>query len=190
MTAPLPLVSDDDATEDQRAALRSVLETRGRIPVFARLVAHSSTALDAYETIARQTREESSLEPLVRELVTLRLAQVLSNEFEWRMHFALARDSGASDEQLRNLARWEAAGDLFPGRVRAALAHVDSTLAAGAADGVALTEWFQPAEIVDLGLLIGTHCAIAAIMSPFSFGEHVAAPEPTYTRAGDFYDHP
>src|SRR5271157_4123811 len=62
---------------------------------------------------------ETDLDPKLRELVILRVAQRCDGTYPWVQHVAIARSVGVSKLQIAALERGETPGDLFEDRERA-----------------------------------------------------------------------
>src|SRR2546430_11516409 len=83
--ARIPYVRDNEATAEAAAALEDVRRRRGFVSGVQRLLAHSVPALEAYEQLSRFS-VVSRLDARTRELVILRVAQLLGNAYAWRRH--------------------------------------------------------------------------------------------------------
>jgi alkylhydroperoxidase family enzyme len=68
---------------------------------------------------------ETDVDPRVRELVILRVAQRSPGPFVWVQHVAIARAVGVSDAKIAALEQGEVPTGLFVPRERAALAFAD-----------------------------------------------------------------
>lgn len=166
---PLPYVSDDDATPEQRAALDEVLAERGQVSGFARTLVHSPSALRAYEAMSRHVRAETPLAPELRELVILRLTQRCSNEYEWRRHARAAVRVGVPETKIAALGTWRSS-ECFDERERCALALVEDFADRSRPDAATMSsavEAFAPGELVEVLMLIGFYGLVAGLILPF-----------------------
>lgn len=104
--------------------------------------------------------QRSTLEPLLTELVRLRVSQINGCAFCMDRHAADARQLGELERRLTLLAAWRET-PLFSDRERAALGWAESVTLVSQSH-VPDAEWeqtermFTPAELVDLTLLVAT----------------------------------
>jgi AhpD family alkylhydroperoxidase len=102
----------------------------------------------------------STLEPLLRDLIKMRVSQINGCAYCLHMHSKDARAQGEREERLHLLAAWRESS-LYSPREQAALAWAESLTniaQTGAPDDAyePLKAQFSEAEIVDLTLLITT----------------------------------
>jgi len=100
----------------------------------------------------------TTLEPLLRDLIKMRVSQINGCAFCLHMHSKDARAQGEAEERLHLLAAWRESS-LYSPRERAALAWAESLTSiaqtgAPDADFEGLKAHFSEVEIVDLTLLI------------------------------------
>ena len=105
-----------------------------------------------------QYLESSSLEPLLRALVEIRVSQINGGVYCVDLHTQLARRLGETQQRLDMLPVWHEA-PYFDERERAALTWAEarthvSTTHAPDADYERLCEYFSEKEIVDLSIAI------------------------------------
>src|SRR6187401_2604373 len=77
---------DDDPVPEAQDALAAVIERRGYASNVHRSLAHSPNALRAFENFSGHVNGSSRLDLRTRELIILRTAQIVGNEYEWRRH--------------------------------------------------------------------------------------------------------
>lgn len=104
--------------------------------------------------------QRSTLEPLLTELVRLRVSQINGCAFCMDRHAADARKLGELERRLTLLAAWRET-PLFSDRERAALGWAESVTRVSQshvpdADWEQTERMFTPAELVDLTLLVAT----------------------------------
>ena len=102
----------------------------------------------------------STIEPLLRDLVRMRVSQINGCAYCLHMHSKDARAQGEAEERLYLLSAWRESS-LYTDRERAALGWAEALTmiaetAAPDADFEGLKPHFGEAEIVDLTLLITT----------------------------------
>jgi AhpD family alkylhydroperoxidase len=104
--------------------------------------------------------KDTTIEPLLRDLIKMRVSQINGCAFCLHMHSKDARAQGEREERLHLLAAWRESS-LYTPRERAALRWAESLTniaQTGAPDGdyEGLKDHFSETEIVDLTLLITT----------------------------------
>jgi len=111
---------------------------------------------------------ETDVDPRLRELVILRVAQRSPGPYVWVQHVAIARAVGVSDAKIAALEQGEVSTGLFVPRERAALAFADEIVDTSRSTNdtfAAVRELFSPREMVELLLLIGYFRMICGLMT-------------------------
>jgi 4-carboxymuconolactone decarboxylase len=111
---------------------------------------------------------ETALDPVLRELVILRVSQRCDCQYAWVQHVAIARAAGVKEAQIAALEQGEAPPSLFHERACAAFVLADEILTnCRASDRTFATvrNLFSPREVVELLLLIGYFRMISAVMT-------------------------
>ena len=90
---------------DARATLETLRAKLGQVPNMYRTFAHAPKVLDAAVSMAQAIR--SDLDPKIRELAYLKVTQLTGCHVCRHYHDALGRRAGVTDEQIRDLARFE-----------------------------------------------------------------------------------
>jgi AhpD family alkylhydroperoxidase len=116
---------------------------------------------DGYQAMKDLDRfgEQSKLEPLLKELIRIRVSQINGCAFCLDMHTKDARALGETEQRIHVLAAWREVSSLYNPRERAALAWAESlTLLSqkGVPDEiyVHLESLFSPDEIIALTFVI------------------------------------
>src|SRR4051794_33476027 len=86
------------------ADVREALDTLPPLNIF-RTLAHAETAFRPFLRFGGAVLGQLALDPLVRELAILTVAKEAEAEYEWIQHVAIAKQVGASDEQIAALAK-------------------------------------------------------------------------------------
>lgn len=153
----IPYVEDDDANAAAVEALDRARAARGSVSNLLRALAHSPRALDAFVGFSAHINTGSELDVRVRELIILRVAQLIDNPYEWYRHVPKALQLGFAVDTLENLHDWRTNDDLDL-RERAALGAVDDLVRDWNIDdetNESLRAAFAPADIVELFVTIG-----------------------------------
>ena len=100
----IPLIKDDSITDDARDFLEFVDGPGGRAAGsklnIIRTLAHNPELGRRYFQFGVYVLRFSSLDPRIRELVTLRTATLYESEYEWTKHVVTARNAGISDSEI------------------------------------------------------------------------------------------
>jgi AhpD family alkylhydroperoxidase len=160
----LPLV--DMPLEPLARELFEKLAAAGGILNLHRMMAHAPALMQASGDMATAFRRETMLERSLAELVVLRTAQVIDCAYVWRRHVPLARDAGATAEQIAGLAAWRESGAFTPAQ-KAALDFAETAVRGAPVDAAtfaALRGDFSPREIVELAMLVGFYVSTAIVI--------------------------
>ena len=147
---------------------REIATLRGSVTNLHRALANQPAALRAFMGMSRYIRDESSLDPGLRELAILATAFALDVEYEKFHHFPAARRAGVGEEKLAVFPDW-ATSRHFSEAERAVLADADAVASRrepDAATFVALRRFLSEPEITDLVLIVGWYHLCAAIIGP------------------------
>jgi alkylhydroperoxidase family enzyme len=101
----MPYITDDVAGHEAQIALAEVQARRGFVSNVHRTLAHTPAGLRAFESFSAHVNGSSRLDARTRELVILRVAQVVGNLYEWRRHVPKAEAAGVHTAELEALAR-------------------------------------------------------------------------------------
>ncbi len=134
-----------------------------------RMLAHAPRVGDAFTRMADALRWEGSLDPVLRELVMLRIGMTLKSEYEVRAHTIIARRVGVPDDKIAGLA-----GDIEAGpyseRERVVLRFTDDLIVnvrASDATFQPAAAMFSPGEMVELVLSIGMYLTACRVLETF-----------------------
>jgi 4-carboxymuconolactone decarboxylase len=151
-------------------------------PVLASMMPPGTEPLRLFRVIAKNPRilrkiknsnllDRGSIERRDRELVILRTTARCASEYEWGVHVAIfARRFGFSEEQIRGTLQGDGLEAFWSDRDRALIGLVDD-LNAGAAlsksTSVALAEFYDEAQLIELVALTGFYHTISFITNAF-----------------------
>lgn len=118
--ARVPLVGDSTDNPIVNEVFRR-FETEGREPIaLYRALANCPQILKDYSALATCLRYEATADRELRELVILRVAQMIGSDYEWSHHQPMAAEVGITEDQVRSLGSWESS-ELFNKAQRMAL---------------------------------------------------------------------
>lgn len=100
----VPPLSNDESGQ-ARESLDALQTKLGQVPNMYRTLAHSPRVLDAAISMAQAIRID--LDAKFRELAYLKVTQMTDCHVCWHYHEAAARRVGVTDQQLRDLGKFE-----------------------------------------------------------------------------------
>jgi AhpD family alkylhydroperoxidase len=130
------------------------------------MLANSPIALERLYAFSSGLWYESKIEPLLQEIVIMRVSQLSECDYVWGRHRELARMVGVSDEKLAALSGWQASS-LFTELERSVLAVVDSAtlrVASSAEEITELKRFFTDRQVVELLALAGLYGMLARLL--------------------------
>jgi alkylhydroperoxidase family enzyme len=166
--ARIPYVDEADATPEAAAALREIRDRRGFVSSIHRSLAHSAPVLEAYEQFSSRLSAASRLDARTRELVILRVAQLVGNLFAWRRHLPRALQVGLARVDIASLGRWHDSA-AFSAPERAVLALVDQHVTWHQTEATTVRDvrdGYGDELLIEILVLIGWYQLAAAISMP------------------------
>ena len=132
------------------------------------MLAHTPPLGAAALTLIYAVLSHSELDPVLREIVILRVAQRSQAAYALSQHSAIARSVGVSAAQVSSLAAGATPDELFDERQRAAVAFVDESLDRSQTSEetwrLAL-QHFNPRQLVELLLTAGCFRMMSRLVS-------------------------
>jgi 4-carboxymuconolactone decarboxylase len=163
--ALVPYVDESNAEPDAAEALERVFKRRGFISMVNQVLANSPSALDAFDGFSRHINSESPLDKPLRELLILRITQLVGNRYEWRRHIPIALDAGVPQAVIEGLSFWRELD--LDDRQRSALALAEEVVAGWRITEetkTAVIDAFASNEVVELVLTTGWHLLVATLI--------------------------
>lgn len=153
----------DEIPEPAAAALD---EVGGRPINLYRALANNPEVLRAWIDLAWTLRLRGGLDRGLRELLILRVAQVLDSEYEWTHHVVAARAAGVAEAKIAALAEWREQREVFDDRERAVLLYAEAVADAEVEDEVAagLSRHFEPAEVVEITVTAAFYAMVGRVL--------------------------
>jgi alkylhydroperoxidase family enzyme len=125
--------------------------------------------LDAWFAFAWPLRHAAVTSRAVRELVIVRVAELLGSDYEATHHRPMAVAAGCSIEQLEHLGSWRGApAEVFDESQRSALAVAERVAlgqSVGAAEWTAFATAFSPRERVEIVLTAAFYVCVARVVA-------------------------
>lgn len=130
---------------------------------------HSPSMGGPLQALGAAIRFESTLEPLLRESITLLVAKDEQSSYEWRAHERLAREAGVSDDDIEALRRGEVPESHDPQRDQAL--HFARAVLTDNLDDSAYSQFqnhLEDALMVEIVILVGYYRALALLLRVFT----------------------
>ena len=135
------------------------------IPNLYRALANHPALVAAWTEFANAIRHDSRTPRALRELMILRVAQLVRSEYEWAAHLPMGRKAGVSEAQIKELASWKGSSYFNP-KEKAALALAEAVAANNVSDSVhaEAAKLFNHAEYVELSLTAAFYCMVSRML--------------------------
>jgi AhpD family alkylhydroperoxidase len=159
----IPLLDESSAPAEIREAL-AAMPPQGTV---WRMVAHAETAFRPFLHLAGKLQTSLTLDPKLRQLAILRVAELTDCEYEAVQHEVIAELEGVGAEQIAAVGEGRADGPEFDAREALVLRFVTESvqqLGASEATMSQLAEQFPPREIVELMLVISQYLGLAVLL--------------------------
>jgi alkylhydroperoxidase family enzyme len=153
-----------------------------------RMVAHAQSAFEPWLKYSAALLRRLELDPLLRELAILQVAQLLDSPYEWVQHVVLARALGASDEQIAAIERRSEDDPSLSPEQRLILGFSREVVLDGSAGEertAELAALLGPRQVVELLLVLGNYMAIARLIATTGLEPDQPLPPDTLSRARD-----
>lgn len=173
----VPLVDRPEDEETRDLFGRLAQGPMGNLNIF-RVMAHNPKLLRDWLRMATPLLTGGlSLEPRLREIAILRVAQNCRSEYEFGQHIPIARTVGLTDAEMTALKDYESS-EMFSELERALVRYVDavSHFDAGAPEHAReMKRWLSDRELVELSFVIGHWTMVACVLVPLEveLDEHV-----------------
>src|SRR5262245_7323409 len=165
--ARVPLIQEQDHPELAEVMEKYRAGRRGRLINIYRMLLNSPALAESWFNHSNAVRWKTALDGRLREIVIIRMGHLAKSQYVLRQHVpSLALADGMTLEECDALADWRATS-LFSARERAALAYTDTmTRDIEVPDAVfaEVARHFEPRQIVELTVLIGTYNMNARVL--------------------------
>lgn len=152
---------------DQSEEIRDRLRRMGSLNV-TRMMSHAEGAMLAYSKLGTQLLLRGKLDPILREIVVLRIGQLCHSDYEWHQHVSVARAVGMDDATLQAIAEQDFARLDEPQRIAVAIAEEIRRQGGASADTFARArKHFSVEQLVELCLVAGYYIMTAGFLLSF-----------------------
>ena len=153
-------------------ALRDTIAARPPLNIY-RMVAHGGATADGFLALGSAILRHSDLDPMLRELVILRVGALCRSHYEVFQHRRVAKQAGVPAEKIDAVLRTEAASvdaALFSGREVTVLQFTDAVVRDVKAPAPlfdAVAELLPPQQMVELTMTIGFYMLVSRFLENF-----------------------
>ena len=150
--------------------LLALTALHGRPPATIEMLTHQERLVGPFLTWAAALARSGRLPARDHELLALRTAHLLDSPFEWHEHAQFARSAGLSAAEIKAVER----GPDAPAWVasdRTLLLAADQLVRDGRVSDeayAALTEYYDPAELVEIPLVVGQYAMLSMLTGFFA----------------------
>ncbi len=152
----------------QSEEIRDRLQRTGSLNI-TRMMSHAEGLMLAYSRMGTQILLRGTLDPVLRELVILRIGQLCDSDYEWHQHVSVAKAVGMDDAMLEAVA--DKAFDRLPEKERVVIAVAEEIRRAGAVGDETFARartMFSPNELVELVITAGYYVMTAGFLRSFA----------------------
>jgi alkylhydroperoxidase family enzyme len=167
--AKIPYADIDRSSEKIREFFSKIKANDLEILNVHRMVAHSEASVREFIRLGSRLLTKPHLNPRLRELVILRIAQLHGARYEWAHHVPIALQAGVSMEQIRNLALSEAS-NCFIEEEKAVLRYTEELFRENQPTNETFTSasrFLDHAALVELTLCVGYWSMVAKFLKTF-----------------------
>ena len=134
-----------------------------------RMMSHAEGAMVNFSKLGASLLFKGTLDPVLRELVILRVGQLCGSEYEWHQHVSVARAVGMDEATLQAIADKNLSA-LAPEQQCALrfAEEIKQDSGASARTFAQVQEHFTPEQIVELSLVTGYYIMTAGFLRSFA----------------------
>ena len=167
--ARIPYINKDNATQEV-AELFDKMKARGAdVLNLWKMAAHSPATLIHLVRLGSAILSKTELDPKLREIAILRVAEILDCAYERKAHTMFGKDVGMTDEQVASIKDWESSS-VFSAAERAALSYTDELTRNGKASQNTFSELekhLSHKEMMELTITTGYYGMLARLLLTF-----------------------
>lgn len=151
-----------------------------------RMMSHAEGAMLAYGKLGTQLLLRGKLDPVLREIVILRIGQLCGSDYEWHQHVSVARAVGMDEATLQAVT--DQAFDRLDVAQQAAIAVAEEIKRDGGASAATFARakaHFSAEELVELCLVAGYYIMTAGLLLSFDIEIEDTAPLGASMKSGN-----
>ena len=160
----------------QSEEIRDRLRRMGSLNV-TRMMSHAEGPMLAYGKLGTQLLLRGKLDPVLREVVILRVGQLCNSRYEWHQHVSVAQAVGMDEQTLQAIT--DLAFDRLDEPNRIAIAFAEEIKRDGGASAETFAraqKHFSAEQLVELCLVAGYYIMTAALLLSFDIEIEETAP--------------
>ncbi len=160
----------------QSEEVRDRLRRIGSLNI-TRMMSHAEGPMLPYSNLGTQLLLRGKLDPVLREIVILRIGQLCGSDYEWHQHISVARAVGMDEPTLQAVA--DQAFDRLGEAQQAAVAMAEEIKCDGGASAdtfARASAFFSPEQLVEICLVAGYYMMTAAVLLSFDIEIELTAP--------------
>lgn len=164
----VPYRNPEDVRDDVRELMQRQLAQRGYVLNLYRALANSPRMLQRFTGLGAYLRNDSLLDPALRELAILTVGRLTQARYAYEHHVEHGRSAGLTAEQIGALPNW-GSSPLFDERQRAVIRYAwQATERVRVADAVAeaVQQFLGPEQFTDLVVTVAFYNMIVRILEP------------------------
>jgi alkylhydroperoxidase family enzyme len=177
--ARVPLIQEQEHPELAEMIERFRTGRRGRLINIYRMLLNAPPLAESWFNHSNTVRWKTTFSGRLREIVIIRMGHLTNSQYVLRQHVpSLALADGLSLAECDALADWRAS-DFFSASERAVLAYADTMtrdIAVPDAVFAEVASHFNPRELVELTVLIGTYNMNARVLQALELDLEPLAP--------------
>jgi alkylhydroperoxidase family enzyme len=167
--ARVPYLNREDLSEADREIFDNLVAERGQ-PVgnIFRTLAHTPGLLRRFLALGGELRNQTAIDPQLRELALLTVGRITNAEYEFVHHWNLARRVGVTREKLEALADWERSA-VYSDQERAVIRYAaEATTAVQVQDATwnALKSFMDTRTIMELVQNVAFYNMVVRVLVP------------------------
>jgi len=163
----LPMVDADSRDPVLQPVFERLKKRWGAVLHLYRVLGWSPPLVKAWASFAWSLRFELGASRRLRELMVVRIAQLLNARYEYAHHVHMALDEGISAEQIAALSGWQSS-PLFDAQERLVLGLGDELATGPGASASTMKELqsrFSESDIMELLVTGAYYCAVARVVN-------------------------
>ena len=169
MAARLPYLTRNDLPESDRDLWDNFVKSRGTEPGHIhRTVAHAPNLLRKFVAMADELRNQTELDPKLRELALMTVGRLTNAEYEFVHHWNIALKVGVRRDQLEQLADY-AASPVFNDQERAVMRYAEEAtrnVRVSELTFEALGDFLDNRRVMELVMNVAFYNAVVRVLVP------------------------
>lgn len=167
--AKIPYARIEDTPQKIRDFFAKMQANNPRLMNIHRMLAHSPASVREFLRFGNRLLARAELDPRLRELVIIRIAELHGASYEWVQHVPIALSCGVSREQIEDMRNWRNS-PLFSSEEKVVLAFTEEVIQNSRPSEKTFdraAKFLNEASLVELTLSIGYWSMVAMFLETF-----------------------